>query len=178
AGGNSFPGNFVFGTNSSMINDTGYGYANALLGNFYTYTEATNRVDYAPVTLVEEGYLTDHWKAARRFTFDVGLRITNSLAQKPNNNNAGNFVAATFNPAAAPVLYRPAVVNGAKVTINPLTGATVSSLYSGLIVPGSAPNPINGVVTPTTPGYPSSMVFSNGIIFAPRFGMAWSPTAD
>ncbi len=178
AGGNTFPGNFVFGTNSSMLNDTGYGYANALLGNYYTYTEATNRVNYAPVTLVEEGYLTDHWKAASRLTFDIGVRITNSLAQRPNNNEAGNFVAATYNAAAAPVLYRPAVVNGSKVTINPLTGATVSSLYSGLIVPGSSSNPTNGVVTPTTAGYPSSMVFNNGMIFAPRFGVAWSPTAD
>jgi hypothetical protein len=178
AGGNSFPGSFAFGTNSSMTTDTGYGYANALLGNFYTYTEATNRVDYAPVTLVEEGYLTDHWKVASRVTADFGLRVTNSLAQQPNNNNVGNFAPATFNPAAAAVLYRPALVNGAKVTINPLTGAVVSNLYAGLIVPGSAANPINGVVTPITPGYPSSMVFSPGIIFAPRFGMAWSPFAD
>jgi hypothetical protein len=175
AGGNSFPGNFVFGTNSSMTNDTGYGYANALLGNYYTYTEATNRVDYAPVTLVEEGYIQDKWQAMQHLTFDIGLRISNALAQQPNNNEAGNFVAATYNPAQATVLFRPEVVNGAKVIVNPLTGAVVPNTYSGLIVPNSG-NPLNGIITPTTPGYPSSMVYNNGIIFAPRFGMAWSPT--
>lgn len=178
AGGNSFPGSFSFATDTSNPNDSGYAYANAILGNFDTYTEATNRVNYAPITLVEEGYIQDKWKATSRLTFDIGLRITNSLAQQPANNNAGNFVPATFNPAAAPVLYRPAVVNGAKVIINPLTGATVPNVYSGLIVPGSGSNPTNGIVTPTTAGYPSSMVFNNGIIFAPRFGLAWSPTAD
>ena len=108
-----------------MLNDSGYGYANAMLGNFYTYVEATNRVDYAPITLVEEGYVTDHWKVTNRLNFDIGVRVTNSLAQKPANNNAGNFVPATYNPAQAPALYRPAVVNGAKVVINPLTGAVV-----------------------------------------------------
>jgi len=45
AGGNSFPGSFNFSTNSSFPQDTGYPYANAFLGNFYSYTEATNRVD-------------------------------------------------------------------------------------------------------------------------------------
>jgi hypothetical protein len=178
AGGNSFPGAFAFGTNSSMLNDSGYGYANAILGNYYTYVEATNRVDYAPITLVEEGYVTDHWKVTNRLSLDIGVRVTNSLAQKPANNNAGNFVPAMYNPAQAPALYRPAVVNGAKVVIDPRTGAVVPNLYAGLIVPGSSSNPTNGIVTPTTAGYPSSMVFNNGIIFAPRFGLSWSPTAD
>ena len=35
-------------TDANNPNDSGYAYANALLGNYNTYTEATNRVDYAP----------------------------------------------------------------------------------------------------------------------------------
>jgi len=68
-------------------------------------------------------------------------------------------------------------VNGAKVTINPLTGEVVLPVYSGLIVPGSG-NPINGVVTPTTAGFPKAMVFGQGLLPAPRFGMAWDPFGD
>jgi hypothetical protein len=174
AGGNSFPGAFSFATNSSNPNDTGYAYANAFLGLFDTYNERTNRVDYAPITRITEWYLQDSWRVTRRLTVDVGLRFTYALPQSPNNNNAGNFVPYTFNPAQAPVLFRPAVVGGAKVVINPLTGATVLPVYSGLIVPNTG-NPLNGIVTPTTPGFPSSMVFDNGILTAPRIGIAWDP---
>lgn len=174
AGGNGFPGNFSFGTDSSNPNDTGYAYANAILGLYDTYSEATNRVNYAPITRINEWYAQDHWRPTSRLTLDVGLRFTWALPQTPNNNNAGNFVPYTYDPAQAPKLYRPAVVNGAKVTINPITGATVLPVYAGLIVANSG-NPINGVVTPTTSGFPASMVFSNGVLTAPRFGLAWDP---
>ncbi len=174
AGGNSFPGAFKFDIDANNPNDSGYAFANALLGNFDTYTEATNRVDYAPITRIWEWYVQDHWKITSRLTMDIGVRFTDALPQIPNNDNAGNFVPYTFNPAQAPTLFRPAVVNGQKVTINPITGATVLPVYAGLIVPNTG-NPLNGIVTPTTPGFPRSMVFSNGILPAPRFGLAWDP---
>ncbi len=174
AGGNSFPGSFSFATSSSFPNDTGYPFANAFLGNFNTYTEATNRVNYAPITPVKEWYITDHWQTTRRLTIDAGVRFTYAEAQRPANNEAGNFVPYTYVASQAPVLYTPAVVSGSKVTINPLTGAQVISTYAGLIVPNTG-NPLNGIVTPTTAGFPPSMVYDNGLIFAPRLGLAWDP---
>lgn len=171
AGGASFPGQFAFDTNSSFPLDTGYAYANALLGNYYTYTEATNRVDYAPITKNVEWFVQDHWRLTPRLTMDIGLRMTDAIPMRAANKNAGNFVPALYNPAKAPVLYRPAVVNGAKVIINPLTGATVPSVYSGLIVPGTG-DPMNGISTPSDPGFPN---YSNGLLFAPRLGLAWDP---
>src|SRR5207302_2021780 len=65
AGGNSFPGTFDFQTNSSFPTDSGYAYANAALGNYYSYKEVTNRVDYAPVSRIPEWYLQDHWKVTK-----------------------------------------------------------------------------------------------------------------
>jgi hypothetical protein len=47
----------------------------------------------------------------------------------------------------------------------------------GLIVPGTG-DPLNGIITPTTPGFPRAMVFSNGVLFGPRFGVAWDPFGD
>jgi outer membrane receptor protein involved in Fe transport len=177
AGGNSFPGAFAFDIDANNPNDSGYAFANAYLGNFDTYKEATNRVDYAPITRIWEWYVQDHWKITSRLTLDIGIRFTDSLPQEPNNNNAGNFVPYTFNPAQAPTLFRPVLLNGQKVTINPLTGATVLPVYAGLIVPNSG-STTNGIVTPTTAGFPRSMVFSNGILPAPRFGLAWDPFGD
>jgi hypothetical protein len=175
AGGANFPGNFKFDTDSANPLDSGYAYANAILGNYDTYTEATNRVDYAPITKIYEWYVRDHWRVTSRLTMDVGFRFTWGLPQAPNNNNAGNFVTYLYNPAKAPVLFRPALINGAKVTINPITGAVVTpAVLAGLIVPGSG-DPLNGIITPTTPGYPREMVYSNGVLTAPRFGLAWDP---
>ena len=177
AGGANFPGNFNFQTNSSFPDDTGYAYANAFLGNYYSYTEATNRVNYQPITRIVEWYAEDHWKPLPRLTIDIGIRFTDALPQTPANNNAGNFVPYLYDPAQAPALFRPVVQNGSKVIINPLTGAVVPNVYSGLIVPGSG-NPTNGVITPTTAGYPRAMVYNNGILPAPRLGFAWDATGD
>ena len=175
AGGSNFPGAFAFGTDSANPLDSGYAYANVILGVYNTYTESTNRVDYAPITRIYEWYIRDHWKVRSRLTLDIGFRFTWALPQSPNNNNAGNFVPYLFNPAKATVLYRPAVVNGDRVTINPITGAVVTpAVLAGLIIPGSG-DPLNGIITPTTPGYPRAMVYSNGILTAPRFGLAWDP---
>ena len=177
AGSNGFPGAFAFGTDANNPLDSGYAYANALLGNYDTYNETTNRVDYSPIGTVVEWFVQDKWKITNRLTVDIGVRFTDALAQTPNNNNAGNFVPSTFVASQAPVLYRPEVVNGQKVTVNPLTGATVLPVYAGLIVAGSG-SLTNGIVTPTTTGWPRSMVYGNGILPAPRFGFAYDVFGD
>ncbi|HLH18785.1 MAG TPA: carboxypeptidase regulatory-like domain-containing protein [Bryobacteraceae bacterium] len=177
AGGANFPGNFAFGTDSNNPLDSGYAYANAFLGYYDTYTEATNRVNYQPITRVYEWYVQDHWKIARRLSLDLGVRFTDGLPLSPGNDHAGNFVPYLYNPGQAPVLFRPEVVNGKKVVVNPLTGDVVPNVYSGLIVPGTG-NPTNGIITPTTPGYPRAMVYSNGVLPAPRLGFAWDIFGD
>src|SRR5262249_28856711 len=68
AGSNNFPGNFNFGTDTSNPLDTGNAYANAIMGVYDTYTESTNRVDYAPVTRIYEWYGQDHWRVTNRLT--------------------------------------------------------------------------------------------------------------
>jgi hypothetical protein len=171
AGGATFPGSFAFGTDSSNPLDSGYAYANAILGNYDTYSEATNRVNYAPITKNVEWYVQDHWRLAPRLTVDAGLRFTYAIPLEAANPNAGNFVPSLYNPKQAPVLFRPAVVNGSKVTINPLTGATVLPVYAGLIVPNSG-NLTNGISVPADSGFPN---YGNGLLFAPRLGVAWDP---
>ena len=108
---------------------------------------------------------------------DIGVRFTDALPLSPNNNNAANFIPYLFNPSQAPVLFRPEVINGQKVTVNPLTGAIVLPVYSNLIVPGSG-NLTNGIIQPTTPGFPRAMVYSNGILPVPRLGFSWDPIGD
>ena len=172
-----FPGSFAFGTDSNNPLDSGYAYANAILGNYDTYNETTNRVDYAPITTIIEWFVQDKWRVTSRLTVDIGVRFTDALPLSPNNNNAANFIPYLYNPSQAPVLYRPEVINGQKVTVNPVTGAVVLPVYSGLIVPGTG-NLLNGIIQPNTPGFPRSMVYGNGILPAPRLGFAYDPFGD
>jgi hypothetical protein len=177
AGGANFPGNFQFGADSNNPLDSGYAYANAFLGNYDTYTEATNRVNYAPITRIWEWFVQDTWKITPRLTMDIGVRFTWALPQTPGNHAAANFVPALFDPSKAPKLFTPTKVNGQNVVVNPVTGAVVPSAYSGLIVPGTG-SPTNGVIVSGTAGYPDSLVYSRGVLPAPRFGLAWDPFGD
>ena len=125
AGGNSFPGSFAFGTDANNPIDSGYAYANAFLGNYDTYNEATNRVDYAPITRIWEWYVQDTWKSRRRLTLDIGVRFTGACRRRPPTTTPPISFPRCSIPAQAPVLYTPAKVNGQNVTINPITGAVV-----------------------------------------------------
>ena len=172
-GSANFPGAFDFGNNSSNPGNTGYAYANALLGNFYSYTEATNRADYEPVTRIFEWYVQDSWKMRPRFTLEYGVRFTDGLPQTPLNHQAATFVPSLWDPAQAPVLYRP-VLNAQKqrVALNPLTNQLAPAVFIGLIVPGSG-NLSNGVVVSGAKGYPAALIDNQGILLAPRLGFAW-----
>src|SRR5262249_9839274 len=80
-GKSDFDGLFDFSNDTNNPNNTGYGYANALLGTFKTYQETTARVDQSPVTPILEWYVQDSWKVHRRLTLELGARFTAGLPQ-------------------------------------------------------------------------------------------------
>jgi hypothetical protein len=171
-GSNAFTGAFDFSQNINNPIDTGYAYSNAVLGYFNSYTEATTRTDYRPITPILEWYVQDSWAVNRRVTLDLGVRFTAGLPQYPANNAIANFVPSLFNPAQAPALYRPVLVGGQPMAQNPLTGAILPQAYQGLIVPGSG-NLENGTAVAGAAGWPRGMVDFQGILPAPRVGFAW-----
>jgi len=72
----TFAGSFDF--SSSDANNplnTGYAYANALLGNFTTYTESTTRPGGGGLANVAEWFVQDTWRATPKLTLDYGLRL-------------------------------------------------------------------------------------------------------
>jgi outer membrane receptor protein involved in Fe transport len=173
--GGSFAGNFAFDKNTSNPFETNYAYSNALLGYFSTYSEINNRPDYKPHTRVFEWYAQDQWRITKRLTLDLGVRFTWGLPQTIQNGS--NFIPNLYNPAQAPLLYRPAKVNGQNVAVNPLTGQSYPLVYAGLFVPGTG-NVSNGSISVNTPGFPSGLVYGTGVLAAPRIGFAWDPFGD
>lgn len=171
--GNSF-GTFSFAKDTNNPNDSNYAFSNALLGNFQSYTEASQRVS-APVThLLYEWFAQDSWKVNRRLTLDYGARFSWGTPYTEVNGNAGAFTLDRYDPAKVPILIRPAIdpATKARVGMNPLTGALVPAVLIDTFAPGSG-DPANGLINSADPHYPRGFRYAAPVQVAPRFGFAY-----
>jgi hypothetical protein len=172
-----FAGKFDFSHNTAnTATNTTYPYANALLGYFNTYTESTNRTQYSPLTPILEFYVQDTWRVTPRLTLDLGVRFTAGLQQYQLNNLASTFVPSMYDPAKAPLVYKP-VLNtaGARVAADPRNPSVfLPAALIGQVIPGTGVLK-NGIVQAGDPGYPRALVDFQGIMAAPRLGFSWDP---
>ncbi len=174
----TFAGAFDFGTNANNPLNTGYAFSNAALGVFNSYTEASNR----PISLIYstgvDGFVQDNWRVSKRLTLDFGMRFSWYTQFHNYNNEMAGFVPSLYNPAQAVQLIAPAIVNGTRVGVSPVNGATYPSALIGFISPGAG-NPTDGmIVAAQTPGYPNALVNNFGPLPAPRVGFAYDPFGD
>ncbi|MBV8907117.1 MAG: carboxypeptidase regulatory-like domain-containing protein, partial [Acidobacteriia bacterium] len=123
-------GTFVFNTSSrpaGPTGTTGNAVADALLGNFYSYTEASStRQGWYRFSQVEP-YVQDDWKLSQRLTLNLGLRWAYMQPQYSALNNTTAFLPQYFDPAQT-------------VKIDPVTGAILpntGNIYNGLVLGGS-----------------------------------------
>jgi hypothetical protein len=170
------------GTNSNFPLDAGDPFANALLGVFTSYTQASQKVATNSVYHTIEGYVQDTWRVTPTLTLDYGVRFSYLGPVHDLGKQEGYFEPNLYNPAQAVRLYTPVLVNGAVREVDPgnvpatLTVAnTLPSNFQGLIVPNSG-NPENGMVY-AKDGYLTGG-YAQGVRVAPRFGFAWSPQKD
>ncbi|HMF75030.1 MAG TPA: hypothetical protein VK604_05155 [Bryobacteraceae bacterium] len=174
--GSTYYGAFNFGSTTNNPLDTGYGYANALLGNFQSYTEATNRAVPNVHFMQIEGYIQDSFRATKRLTFDYGMRFVGGSPVTDDSHTVSDFYQQLYDPSQASRLYRPAVVGGKSVAIDPGTGATTYSAFVDQLVPGSG-NPVNGMNVNGLTGKGDFYTFAP-VALAPRFGFAWDVVGD
>ena len=144
----NFNGAFDFSNDPNNPGSAGTPFATALLGNFTSYSEATNKNVAKTTTELVEWFAQDVWKVNKKLTVSYGARFswfTPYHIRDGYLNQAAAFVLSQYNPAENPVQYQPAIVAGTRVALNPLTGATLPSPYIGGFVPGTG-NPIDGMV--------------------------------
>jgi hypothetical protein len=174
--------NFVNDTNNPI--DSTFPYANAALGIFRDYNQASSYVEGVFLYNNIEGYVQDNWKVSSRLTFDYGVRLVHQQPQYDSLGQASNFLPEEWSPSAAPLLYVAGCANGVfpcsganRQAMHPLTGQFLgpnSVLSIGTLIPGSG-NPTNGLflsgqgIVDTTYTWPTLAV-------APRFGMAYDLT--
>jgi hypothetical protein len=176
--GTAYSGNFAFGHDVNNPLDTGYGYSNALLGVFDSYSEssARNGADYREAAFEE--YIQDSWKVNRKLTLEMGVRLTTWIPWHQRQNIMSGFSPGAWNPAQASVLYTPGInASGQRVAVNPLTGAQLSQIYVGALVPGVG-NPADGLVVANQNGTPQGLSKSPALEFGPRFGFAYDVFGD
>jgi Carboxypeptidase regulatory-like domain len=165
-------GNYSFSTDANNPFDSGNSYANALLGNYDTYTETNDRLIQRVWFTDLEFYFQDNWRVSKRLTLDIGLRFYHVTPQADQHDAFAAFDPALYSAAQAPVLYQPAKVNGTRVAMNPLTGQTYPAAYIGLFVPGTG-NPADGAVIGGQNGVPHGLYAPPALTPGPRFGFAW-----
>jgi hypothetical protein len=172
-------GNLSFSVNANNPFDSGDSYANALLGYFSTYSEASScQIGHFNSNLVE-WYIQDNWRVTKRLTLDIGMRFYHQPAAVELQGKAATFDPALFSPSKVPVLYVPAInpATGLRSAQNPLTGAFAIAPLIGQYVPGTG-DMNNGLAVGGVNGYPKSDYTRPALAYGPRFGFAYDLFGD
>ncbi|MBO0860430.1 MAG: TonB-dependent receptor [Chloracidobacterium sp.] len=170
-------GQFNFGDGGGNPLDTGFGFANAALGVFNSFNQAsqyaTGKYRYTNL----EFYLQDTWKVTRRLTLDYGMRFYWIQPQYDASLQTATFLPDQFDASKAVRLYRPASdSSGKKIAIDPVTGATSDQSNIGKIVPGSG-NLFNGIEQ-AGKDVSKYLMENRGLQYGPRLGLAFDVTGD
>lgn len=166
-----YAGQVNYATGTANPNSTGNAFADALLGNFRTYTEAALDPSSHFRFQQYEAFATDNWRVNKRLSLELGARWQYGTPFYSSENVITNFDPAYYDPAKA-------------VGLNS-TGTVV------ILTPGS--NRFNGLVRPegnTPVGYENNpnvlavpAVAPRGLYkpkhyIMPRVGFAYSPFDD
>lgn len=169
-----YTGSLSFST-SGNTTTTGNAFADALLGNFRTYSEADND----PVGFFRfnqfEAYGTDSWKVKPYLSLEFGARYYHFGPTYTQANNMANFDPSLYDPSQAVTI----LANG---NIDPTKGG---NRFNGLIRAGDG-IPASEVGRVSTPAAALGQVptgaprgfYQPANRVAPRFSFAYSPFHD
>jgi hypothetical protein len=176
----AFNGSYNFGDQGGPTGanplDTGYGFANALLGVYQSFNQAQHHINGLYRYWNIEEYVQDTWKVTPRLTLDYGLRTAWYQPQYDASLQASTFELSLFNPAQASKLYLPAVnpANNTRSAYDPISNTYRTANYIGLMIPGSG-NVNNGICQAGT-CINKYLTQDRGLQWGPRFGVAWDVT--
>jgi len=160
---------------SGNPNSTGNAFADALLGNFASFSEA--QLD--PLGFFRfwqaEGFVSDNWRASRKLSFELGVRYTWHQPMYTQANNMASFDPSRYDPTQAVTVNR----NG---TLVPNSG----NPFDGMVRAGDGV-PASELIRVPIGNSPSVLAVPAGVprgfyqtqnLFAPRFSFAWTPADD
>ena len=143
-------------------NSSGNALADALMGNFNKYEEASDDpIGHFRFTQYH-AYVTDSWKLRRNLSLEMGVRYQYFVPWYTQANNLTNFDPALYDPAQAVTLKLDGTIDTTKGG-NP---------FNGLIRAGTT-GPSNAIPNGARRG-----LYSGQSSWAPRFGFALAPFND
>jgi len=155
----SVQGALTFDASNTVVG-TGNAFADLLLGNIDTYSQASLAPKYYFRFHIVEPYFQDDWRITKRLTLNLGLRISLFGTYRDKYKQAFNFEAGQYN------ISNQLGIGASGELIDPATGNDVGF---------SDPRVTNGVVQCGASGIPSGCVRGHLFNPAPRFGFAWDP---
>jgi hypothetical protein len=170
-------GSYNFGDNSANPYDTGFGYSNALLGVYNTFSQASNYINGMYRYWNEEQFVQDTWKVTPRVTLDYGVRAAWYQPQYDSSLQASTFIPSLFKTTDIPRLYLPAITPGTtngRSAWDSVTNTYSPSFNIGLEVPGTG-QPFQAICQAGT-CVDKYLFPSKGLQWGPRFGVAWDVT--
>jgi hypothetical protein len=163
--------------NNDALNeyDTGFAYANAFLGTFTSYTEASARPRGNYFFRNFEFYLQDAWRVKPKLLIDYGVRFYANPPTYDRGLQLHTFAPSAYDRAKAPVLLQPALSStGSYIAKDPTSGREYGQGFIGTFAPGVG-TPAIGMVRAGTNGLPAGLYSIPAIMAAPRIGFAWDP---
>jgi hypothetical protein len=174
-----FDGCFDFSHDIYNPVDTGWDFANALIGNFREYRESNTRLPYQAQANTIEWFAQDTFKATRKLTLDIGVRFSYFNPWYVGQGLGAEFVQNRYDPSQVPALYRPVQdPNGApgdEIAQDPVTGAYAPAVYIGAF---TGPFNFPGMVLSSDKSYPRGFREQHSVQAAPRIGIAYDPFGD
>lgn len=161
---------------SSSSNSSGNALADALMGNFAQYQEASDDPIGHFRWTHYEGYATDNWKVRRSLSLEFGVRYQYAYPWYAQGNNLTNFDPALYNPAQAVTVKLNGTIDTTKGG-NPLNGL----IRAGSGVPSDQLSRIPNGQSPSVLAVPAGAprgFYGIQSKWAPRVGFAFSPFND
>jgi hypothetical protein len=167
----NYMGQYYFGSDKASPYDTGYAYSNALLGSVQSMVQGGPRQYWYSAYHQVEGFIQDTWRISRRITLDVGVRFQAPGPSGDKGQILSLFSTSAYSASKSGQLLYPALVNGQKVALNPVTGATYA--YSRINSFDPASYPAGGIPYSGLVQYKDKYFNWPKVGIGPRIGLAW-----
>ncbi|HZF38106.1 MAG TPA: carboxypeptidase regulatory-like domain-containing protein, partial [Blastocatellia bacterium] len=174
-GRSPYTGSVSFNTGSNT-NTTNNAFADALLGNFRTYSEAAiDPMGFFRFSQIES-FVSDSWKVSRRLSLEMGVRYQYGWPTFTQANNIANFDPAFYDAAKAVTVKNDGTIDTTKG----------GNRFNGLVRAGAGVPPDELARVPNGDSQAVLSVPTGALrglyqpqhLFAPRFSFALSPFND
>jgi len=152
-------GDLVFDSTSPV--STGNAFADFLLGDIASYSQANAQPKYHINFKIFEPYFQDDYRITKNLTLNLGVRVSLYGTFWERNHLISNWRPSAYSSSSAPQLD----IDGSQ------TGQV------GALIPGAG-NPFDGMVQCGLNGIPRGCLTGHLFNPAPRLGFAWDPRGD